>query len=304
MSPITLRGLSIGYLARPGLSRTGDFAVHSSFRHALNLVAQTGDWFTLVDAACENLSCGARVSAPPGWDWRDHARPGERVAFSNGRLTGATWQADLTGAACWQPALQSGTGVRMSPDALSARHERVAARLAAHCARHAVAGALQWLPGWPAHARAVRLSPYDDPATLAATVHALVGLGGGLTPDGDDYLLGYLAAIWAALGDPQIDVHRHVLSTELPANLHRTNDISRHYLQLALDGHFNEPVDRFIAIASAADESADIEHAADAVMRWGASSGVDCLGGILHGMRAWRETIRMREAKSLFPESA
>ncbi|SAK62188.1 hypothetical protein AWB80_02749 [Caballeronia pedi] len=299
MSPISLRGLSIGYLARPRMSRQGEYAVHSSFRHALNLVTQAGGWLTLVDASCENLPCGARVRAPSEWDWRAQARRGERIIVQGARLRGVNWEVDLADAGCWQRAARNGNGAWPSPRVLSARHARVAARLAAHCARHAVEGALQWLPGWPAHVRAVALSLADDAVALAATVRALIGFGGGLTPDGDDYLLGYLAALWAARGQPDIDAHRQTLSTILRAHVHRTNDVSRHYLQLALDGHFSEPIDRFIAIASSVDEDADIEQAADAVMRWGAASGVDCLGGILHGMRAWQEAFQMRESKSL-----
>ena len=304
MSPISLHGLSIGYLVEPGLSRTTHYAVHSSFRHALNLATEAGGWLTLVDAACENLPSGARVSVPPEWDWRAHARQGERISVHGARLHGAGWQVDLAGAACWRPTSARGDGGCPSTGVLSARHGFVAARLQAHCAGHGVSGALQWLPGWPAHARAVRLSPFDEAATLDATVHALVGFGSGLTPDGDDYLLGYLAALWRAHGQPEIDAHRHALSAMVRAQLHRTNDISRHYLQLALEGHFSEPVDRFLMVASNREECGNIAAAADAVMRWGAASGVDCLAGILHGMRAWRDVFQMREAKSLSPAFA
>ncbi|SAL83392.1 hypothetical protein AWB74_06588 [Caballeronia arvi] len=307
MSPISLQGLSIGYLAQPGLSRTAHYAVHSSFRHALNLVAETteaGGWLTLVDAACENLPSGARVSVPPHWDWRAHARQGDRIAVQGAQLRGAGWQVDLAGAACWRPITQRGNGGRPSARALSVRYALAAQRLRAHCAQHVVDGALQWLPGWPAHARAVKLSTLDDAATLAGAVRALVGFGGGLTPDGDDYLLGYLAALWRAHGQPEIESHRHALSAILRAQLHRTNDISRHYLQLALDGHFSEPVDRFLSITSSAEPGADFVDAADAVMSWGAASGVDCLAGILHGMRAWQEVFHMRDAKTSIRQCA
>jgi hypothetical protein len=304
MSAISLHGLSIGYLVRPGLSRTTHFAVHSSFRHALNLVSEAGGWLTLVDAACDNLPSGARVSVPPDWDWQARARQGERISVDGARLHGADWQVELADAACWRPSAARGDDGCPSPGVLAARHGFVAARLRAHCVGHGVNGALQWLPGWPAQGRAVNLSPFDEPATLDATVRALVGFGSGLTPDGDDYLLGYLAALWRARGEPEIDAHRHALSATLHAQLHRTNDISRHYLELALEGHFSESVDRFLMVASNRTECGNIAAAADAVMRWGAASGVDCLAGILHGMRAWREVFQMREAKSLSPAFA
>ncbi|RYA92140.1 hypothetical protein DD593_27305, partial [Enterobacter cloacae complex sp. 742-ADZ3-9B] len=36
----------------------------------------------------------------------------------------------------------------------------------------------------------------EHPDALERQVPQLIGFGKGLTPDGDDYLLGYLAALW------------------------------------------------------------------------------------------------------------
>ncbi len=41
----------------------------------------------------------------------------------------------------------------------------------------------------------VTISLHDSDEQLAAMADETIGFGGGLTPDGDDYLLGYFAAL-------------------------------------------------------------------------------------------------------------
>ncbi|WP_139570926.1 oxamate carbamoyltransferase subunit AllH family protein, partial [Escherichia coli] len=73
------------------------------------------------------------------------------------------------------------------------------------------------------------------------------GFGKGLTPDGDDYLLGYLAALWLwQLPAPLAD-HQYRLQQALDQHAHNTTDISRHYLERALQGHFSEPICQLLA---------------------------------------------------------
>lgn len=76
-----------------------------------------------------------------------------------------------------------------------------------------------------------------DQEAVAKHCHACVGLGQGLTPSGDDMLLGVLAAL-----------HRYdpasipLLRQAIPPLLHRTNEISASYLDLAMQGYVATPV--------------------------------------------------------------
>lgn len=76
-----------------------------------------------------------------------------------------------------------------------------------------------------------------DQEAVAQHCHACVGLGQGLTPSGDDMLLGVLAAL-----------HRYtpacipLLSQAIHPLLHRTNEISASYLDLAMKGYVATPV--------------------------------------------------------------
>ena len=124
------------------------------------------------------------------------------------------------------------------------------------------------------------LAARDFPAFADAASH-LIGLGEGLTPAGDDCVLGALAAI-------------HRLAPELlmadPASSHRleeaarrrTTDVARDFLLEALEGRFAEPV---LALLTARSDSA-ANRAARELLAMGATSGADTLGGIRLGCRA------------------
>ena len=124
----------------------------------------------------------------------------------------------------------------------------------------------------------------------------LIGFGTGLTPDGDDYLLGYLAALRPWQYIENIAAHLKLLKLAIKSMLHRTTSISRHYLTLGLKGHYSEPIDHLISILIRGSPVSDIATAANKVMEFGASSGVDCLGGFLHGIRSL-QTVAQEETR-------
>jgi hypothetical protein len=133
--------------------------------------------------------------------------------------------------------------------------------------------------------REVNIAIEDNEQQISQLVDGLIGFGFGLTPDGDDYLLGYLAAI-SFLPQDIISRHRRALTRIIISRLDRTNDISQHYLKRATEGHFSEAICQLLTHLSAPFSPSPLAAAATAVMRFGASSGVDCLAGLLHGIRA------------------
>jgi hypothetical protein len=153
---------------------------------------------------------------------------------------------------------------------------------------HGARGAqqLQLLPGWPPGGRNPRLNPEDARAELESGVSELIGYGAGLTPDGDDYLLGYLASLWPWQHLGAISAHLKLLRPAIKSRLHRTTSISRHYLELALQGHYSQSIDHLTTVLIHGSTPADIKLSAINVIKFGSSSGADCLGGFLHGIRA------------------
>ena len=100
----------------------------------------------------------------------------------------------------------------------------------------------------------------------------LIGLGPGLTPSGDDVLVGWLAGLWVEVPDG-----RRVVATIgrrlLAVALDRTGALSHAFLVAVAAGEASEPVCRFVAVPD------------DARLRGllavGETSGADLLAGYL-----------------------
>jgi hypothetical protein len=112
---------------------------------------------------------------------------------------------------------------------------------------------------------------------------SLVGLGVGLTPSGDDVLVGALAALdLVSACSPGARPLRQALVESLPLPLEaRTTRLSAQMLRAAADGLYAEPVlDLLDALADGGASPAHVEHAAAALARLGHRSGRDTLLGI------------------------
>jgi len=121
----------------------------------------------------------------------------------------------------------------------------------------------------------------QDLGAFADAAWALIGLGEGLTPAGDDCVVGALAAIHR-LAPAWLTSNRHQRDRLLDAAGHRTTDVARDFLLEALDGRFAEPV---IALLTAPSVGL-AESAARGLLAMGATSGADTLCGIRLGCRA------------------
>ncbi|HEU5198465.1 MAG TPA: DUF2877 domain-containing protein [Ktedonobacterales bacterium] len=117
-------------------------------------------------------------------------------------------------------------------------------------------------------------------------VSALIGLGPGLTPSGDDVLTGLIAAtlvLGEALEQPVMFYQR--LSAEALALAYsRTNKISSTWIEYAGRGEVAEHLGRLFEALTQHDRSL-IEQAAQEVLSSGATSGGDLLAGIILGGR-------------------
>ncbi len=123
--------------------------------------------------------------------------------------------------------------------------------------------------------RSEELLHSGDHAATAQTLSELVGLGEGLTPSGDDFLCGLLAATWMGRDAKGGDL-RTLLDEALRGKLNETNDISAAFLDCALRGQFSRPVTELSRMSPSM--------AAASFRAIGHSSGVDTLNGILYGL--------------------
>lgn len=106
----------------------------------------------------------------------------------------------------------------------------------------------------------------------------LLGRGAGLTPSGDDMIVGHLAARFLLKKESPILTN---LLTELLTERSLTTDISKHYLLCAISGRFSEPVLRLVAVLMTESKEEQIESIVKSVIAVGHTSGVDLLAGFL-----------------------
>lgn len=119
-----------------------------------------------------------------------------------------------------------------------------------------------------------------DHRAAAVAARSLIGLGPGLTPSGDDALAGIEAAL-RALGHPAAGF----LATALDDVTERTTVVSAALLRHAARGEFTERIHRLLAALLDEDDTA-LPVAIERAVAWGATSGRDCLIGVLAGLDA------------------
>jgi len=112
------------------------------------------------------------------------------------------------------------------------------------------------------------------PEALEAATR-LAGLGGGVTPSGDDYLLGAIHALWSRLEEPRVS-RIGVAIAEAAAP--RTNAISGEWLKAAARG---EAGSDWHVLIQALGSDGEWEQAVIQLIHRGHTSGADALAGFL-----------------------
>jgi hypothetical protein len=232
---------------------------HVMSRHdgAVNLVVGRRVWTVL---PCQGLGGPRRVTlsslASLGGLPVD---AGDRVAWRGGRLAMGRCVVDTRMARTWRPPVPP----RRHPDpaALMA--------LASEASGRCWPGTRQALDVLLAALRGGRQAGVD------AAAARLVGLGPGLTPSGDDVLVGLVAGL-RSVGGPPPPPQIHQLAVAVRTTWSDTTELSRGLLHDALDGDVPDPLATLLAELAA---GGDTGPALRAVLATGATSGADtCLG--------------------------
>lgn len=277
-----LRALSadISLLRAPRERRLRGF-VHSVFERVVNVENEAGELFTLacrdldnapdtmiVDAAgfrALGIECGDRVDAAAS----DLAIAGRiRIALDGAR----TWEAALP----YYPR----DPTRLDRN-LPRLREKVAG-LAFGAGAEATSAFTSKMPVLIARRTGMLRDALAARDAGAARRHgaALVGLGPGLTPSGDDYLVGLFAALHMP-GHPCGDMTG--VCTAIAADCHeRTHAISAAALKAAARGRVRESVNALLhaLVQGGADR---VMAALAPVLAIGSTSGADMVAGILDG---------------------
>jgi uncharacterized protein DUF2877 len=122
---------------------------------------------------------------------------------------------------------------------------------------------------------------HRDAGAFLAGARGLVGYGEGLTPAGDDYLVGVLAALHR-FGSDSPAIQADVKGPLAQAAQTETTAVAREFLLHALEGVFSEPVGELMAAAS----EVAAGRAAARLSAMGATSGADTLAGVRLALHA------------------
>jgi hypothetical protein len=213
------------------------------------------------------------------------ARPGMVVLPSPDGLAipDAAVRIDLSRALVWSPVLPA--AARFTAAAELARTAAAARRLAADLTPEG--GLAPMLSGratpgdpWLVRARDLIGAQLEaigtgDVATALGPTIDLIGLGVGLTPSGDDYLVGLLAGL-DATGDPD----RHAIGAAIAVRApDRTTAVGAAALEHATRGAFSERLHDLL-VALARGRLDDLEAPIRRAMAYGATSGSDTLVGL------------------------
>jgi len=272
--------------------------VHSVYRQACNLEADDGVLLTLLADELGNVPHGIRCALPEPADFRAWLHPAQMVAADglSLKLPEAAIEIDLSAATRWQCEWgRYAIDVRAEATVGSLRTIRAILRdqppaggfaplLLQHVGPRspldrAMRGRLtQALP-------ALRRADSDlDSVAAGRALSLLAGLGPGLTPSGDDFIIGYLTALHSRRAhEPMLSEYLNGLMSPIMKFAHAANVVSRQYLLGALEGEVSEALVRVVARVAGADELGVQESAAHLV-RAGHSSGADSLSGLLFGL--------------------
>ena len=123
-------------------------------------------------------------------------------------------------------------------------------------------------------------APHSDSEKLLTH---MMGLGPGLTPSGDDFIVGYLAACHAFGGSCAQTKINEIGQFLRPKLQLMTTKISAHYLDKALQGEFVESISCLMSSFFNHNNFIYIGDIYNSIYKHGHSSGLDCCFGVLVG---------------------
>ncbi|WP_053955189.1 DUF2877 domain-containing protein [Inediibacterium massiliense] len=124
----------------------------------------------------------------------------------------------------------------------------------------------------------------SDQKEIDSIIKYFIGRGKGLTPSGDDLLVGLLS-----IGSAFLKVSPYFVESlsNMIENENLTTDISKGYLRYALCGKFEHSI--LTIIDNLCEENDSLEEVLSSILRHGHTSGMDLLTGILLGLMRVKE---------------
>jgi len=262
--------------------------VHSVFDKAVNLqCAVSNDLYTLMADGMDD-GPNTLVVEVPGFQGTGVVVGDAAVAVDGALSIRGKVTVALTHAAEW----------RMAPPVRTCGSDALRVRLTAaraHIERYGSQGGMILAPAGSDIARVtsgmlqragdqlLEALKHRDLETALAHAGQLIGLGPGLTPSGDDFLVGLMAALSAA--GPLAPPYRDFCASVVLMSKTHTNAISHAAIKMAAQGKVRDSVARLTSELLGKHQG-QFRPALDDVLRIGSSSGTDIAWGLVCGLEA------------------
>ena len=280
-----LQAISIAPLAKAWLAETEQAYVLQSFQRVVNLVNQESNVLSLVSSVIGNGPFSLVIEKelfPPDIS----ADAQIEVRNETLRIDDLLIQAHNT--PLWENKPNWGS-LRKGPHLASWAAPKLGALLLQHALADSLArlvldpSAMIPLPARILEAARQNISKIylgvkgNDIESITAAAKALAGLGPGLTPAGDDFLVGLMHGLWATRPEARAaSLSELIAKTAAP----RTHALSAAWMQSAALGDAAEPWHELLD-AIAGQDATVLERAAMRILPTGHTSGADALGGFL-----------------------
>ena len=260
----------VGYALDADLECVG--AVHSVFSRAVNLEIE-GEIWTLLASDCADLPFGIRlpVRSLDTFAIRAGGCVHARAGFIGLGRPGRRLVVDCRAAPRWAPvspfSIASGFPARLAllsqeATALAWRGSRPMARLATSTLQRGAGG-------------------LDDALT------AIIGRGPGLTPAGDDVLVGILAVLCSPLSGTAGAEAAQAMLRAIRRLAPRTTALSGHMLGQAARGLIGRALHELLVALTGCPVAVELEGTIRRVVKTGATSGADACMGVLEAAQAF-----------------
>jgi hypothetical protein len=258
---VRVRAGTIGSVIDIREPRTGQ--VHSVFTHAVNLEIGDELW-TVTAPGGHDAAFTVRLSGvlrPGDLGLRSH----DPVYVRSRHIRAGAAVIDARTAVRWVP-----RGYDADLSGLSGRVAELGA-----AARH-----VAWAGSWPLAGAVTDALAAGCRAGLHDAVRRATGRGPGLTPSGDDVLVGVLAVLTAPAVAARCAPLAARLRAALAPALPTTTEISRALLSQASHGHVSRPVWELASALLSGGAAASFTQARADVLSTGATSGGDTCAGL------------------------
>ncbi len=276
-SPLRLAASRIG--GGVPLASFSGRVVGATARSAL-IELSDGGLVALIADASGGVPAAVSLPLPAGFEFAGHLRVGEPCAARGGILRVGALAIDLRGARPWRAELNS-----LPPPeriGLSARRALLAELIGESGRAEALLRIAE-----DRNDRLARAAGTLDPRT-GETLVALLGMGEGTTPAGDDFVVGYLASLWTgSKPDTQRSEFAARVSRRVAEESTSTTRTSRVYLMAAAQGDVAERLYDLAVCLATAGPASTFDAAMRAALDIGHTSGACAALGLRAGSLSW-----------------